>query len=65
MDFYLDSFTDFTPQQRQVLGQLMGRAHSVTVALTCDGLDGETEVFAPARWTAQALVRRPGSGGCR
>lgn len=56
MDFYLDSFTDFTPQQRQVLGQLMGRAHSVTVALTCDGLDGETEVFAPARWTAQALV---------
>ena len=34
----------------------MGRAHSVTVALTCDGLDGETEVFAPARWTAQALV---------
>lgn len=35
-DFYLDSFVDFTPQQRQVLTQLMSKAHSVTVALTCD-----------------------------
>lgn len=57
MDFYLDSFTDFTPQQRQVLAQLMRRAHSVTVALTCDQLDREgLEVFVPARWTAQALL---------
>ena len=57
MDFYLDSFTDFTPQQRQVLTQLMRRASSVTVALTCDGLDKDgAEVFAPARWTAQALL---------
>lgn len=56
-DFYLDSFTDFTPQQRQVLIPLMSQAHSVTAALTCDGLapDGEA-VFAPARWTAQALL---------
>lgn len=56
MDFYLDSFTDFTPQQRQVITQLIRRANSVTVALTCDGLEGNAEVFAPARWTAQALL---------
>lgn len=57
MDFYLDSFTDFTPQQRQVLMQLMGKAHSVTVALTCDRLDGAgLELFTPARRTALALL---------
>ena len=55
-DFYLDSFTDFTPQQRQVITQLIRQAHSVTVALTCDGLEGDAQVFAPARWTAQALL---------
>ena len=52
-DFYLDSFVDFTPQQRQVLTQLMSKAHSVTVALTCDTLNNDSlEVFAPARRTA-------------
>ena len=55
-DFYLDCFTDFTPQQRRVLGELLGRAHSVTVALTCDGLRGDHPAFAPARWTARALL---------
>ena len=55
-DFYLDSFVDFTPQQRQVLTQLMSKAHSVTVALTCDTLDNHSlEVFAPARRTALIL----------
>lgn len=55
-DFYLDSFVDFTPQQRQVLTQLMSKAHSVTVALTCDTLDNHSlEVFAPARRTALTL----------
>lgn len=55
-DFYLDSFTDFTPQQRQVLSQLMGKAHSVTVALTCDRLDSAgLELFTPTRRTALAL----------
>lgn len=55
-DFYLDSFVDFTPQQRLVLSQLMTKAHSVTVALTCDRLDQDSlELFAPARRTALTL----------
>ncbi len=56
-DIYLDSFTDFTPQERLVLEQLLSQAHSLTVALTCDGLKGrEEDVFAPARRTAWKLI---------
>ena len=56
-DIYLDSFTDFTAQERAVLERLVKQARSVTVALTCERLDGEADdVFAPARRTAQKLV---------
>ncbi len=58
MDFYLDGFTDFTPQQALVLSQLMKKAHSVTFALTCDHLtedEGGLGVFSPARRTAAYL----------
>ncbi len=65
-DIYLDGFTDFTAQERQVLERLLGQARSLTVALTCDGLEGEDQdVFAPARRTARklmALARRGGVG---
>lgn len=60
MDLYIDGFTDFTPQERLVLAQLMGQAASLTVALTCDALeehDGGTGVFSPARRTARVLLR--------
>lgn len=56
-DFYLDAFTDFTAQERLVLRELMGQARSVTVALTCDRLEGgEEDIFAPARRTAHKLL---------
>ncbi|HIY21663.1 MAG TPA: exodeoxyribonuclease V subunit gamma, partial [Candidatus Flavonifractor merdigallinarum] len=59
-DFYLDGFTDFTPQEREVLSVLLAQAHQVTVALTCDHLE-ETEggggIFSPARRTARQLLR--------
>ena len=59
-DIYLDSFTDFTPQEREVIAVLLAQAHSVTAALTCDHLE-ETEggggVFSPARRTARQLLR--------
>ena len=35
-DIWLDGFTDFTPQQGELLRVLMGQARSMTVALTCD-----------------------------
>ncbi len=57
-DFYLDGFTDFTPQQSLVLQKLMERANSVTFALTCDHLMEDEEglgVFSPARKTASRL----------
>ncbi|MCD8335178.1 MAG: PD-(D/E)XK nuclease family protein [Clostridiales bacterium] len=56
-DFYVDSFTDFTPQELLVLEQLLGQAASVTVALTCDTLAQEgAEPRAFARKTALRLL---------
>lgn len=66
MDVYLDGFTDFTPQQEEVIQALMEQAHSVTVALTCDHLLEDEEglgIFSPARRTAAALKRLAGSAG--
>ena len=59
-DFYVDAFTDFTPQERQVLSALLSKGASVTVALTCDKLEedeGGTGIFSPARRTARQLLR--------
>ncbi|MDE6107772.1 MAG: ATP-dependent nuclease subunit B, partial [Oscillospiraceae bacterium] len=56
-DIYIDSFTDFTAQERLVLERLLRQAHSVTVALTCDRLEGDEEdIFSPARRTAGRLL---------
>ncbi len=59
-DFWLDGFTDFTPQQRELLRLLMAQGHSMTVTLTCDHLeedDGGAGIFSPARRTAGILLR--------
>ena len=55
---WVDGFTDFTPQELQVVKALLGQGNDLTVALTCDGLDGEDDdVFAAARRTAHTLLR--------
>ena len=59
-DFYLDGFTDLTPQERQVVDVLLGKCSSLTVALTCDKLEedqGGAGIFSPARRTARQLLR--------
>lgn len=59
-DLWLDGFTDFTPQQREVLRRLIAQAESVTVTLTCDHLDEEEDgagIFSTARRTAAQLIR--------
>lgn len=59
-DFYVDGFTDFTPQERQVLRRLMTQGEGVTVALTCDKLEEDEDgggIFSPARRTARHLLR--------
>ena len=60
MDFWLDGFTDFTPQQRELLRLLIAQASSMTVTLTCDHLEEDEEgtgIFSPARRTADALLQ--------
>lgn len=58
MDVYVDGFTDFTPQECLVLRALAGQSDSLSVALTCDALEGtgESNIFAPARHTAARLL---------
>ena len=59
-DLWLDGFTDFTPQQQEVLRHLLRQANQVTVPLTCDHLEedeGGTGIFSPARLTAARLLR--------
>ena len=46
-DVYLDGFTDFTPQQRLVLEQILKQAHSVTVSLT--GTAGQRKKLSSPR----------------
>ena len=55
---WADGFTDFTPQELQVLKVLLEQGNDLTVALTCDALDGEDDdVFSDARRTAHTLLR--------
>lgn len=58
-DFWLDGFTDFTPQQRLVLERLLAQGANMTLTLTCDHLEedeGGTGIFSPARKTARQLI---------
>ena len=64
-DLWLDCFTDFTPQERQVLQVCLEQAEQVTAALTCAGLEGEDQVFAPARRTAHSLLALAARAGVR
>ena len=59
---YIDGFTDFTAQERQVIRALWG-AGDVTVALSCDTLAEGSEVFSAARRTALALERAAAEDG--
>ncbi|MBR4428069.1 MAG: ATP-dependent nuclease subunit B, partial [Clostridia bacterium] len=52
---YIDGFTDFTAQERQVIRALWNSGADVTVALTCDMSEEDSEVFSSARRTARML----------
>ncbi len=65
-DLWLDGFTDFTPQQEEVLRRLMVQAEHIAVTLTCDKLEDDEEgagVFSPARRTAARLLRMAREAG--
>lgn len=54
---YIDGFTDFTGAELEVIAALLGKGAELTVCLTCDGLDSDSEHFAPARAAAHELLR--------
>lgn len=56
-DIYIDGFTDFTAQEAGVIKAMLPKAASLTVALTCQGLTNETEMFESSRRTAVSLKR--------
>ncbi len=56
MAFYVYGFTDFTPQEEQVLSALMAQGE-LTVAFVCDAGDDRLGVFQPAFRASRRLVR--------
>ncbi len=60
---FVDGFTDFTAQERRVLEALLLSGAQLCVCLSCDSLDGGSEVFALGRLTASALLRFAAENG--
>ncbi len=58
-DVYADCFVDFTPQEQGVLKEILRQARSLTIGLTCDGMDTRQlrSEFEPAHRTVASLVR--------
>ena len=56
MAFYVYGFTDFTPQEEQVLSEL-ARQGELTVAFVCDPGDDPAGIFLPALRAAHRLTR--------
>ena len=56
MAFYVYGFTDFTPQEEQVLFELAQQGE-LTVAFVCDPGDDPAGIFLPALRAAKRLVR--------
>ena len=55
--FYLDGFTDFTYQEREIIRSLLLAGTDVTVCLTCEGFEEGHEIFQSSRRAALALKR--------
>ena len=53
---YVDGFIDFTEQELRVLAALLQKGADVTVCLTCDGIDGQSEVHDLSRRSAITLI---------
>lgn len=62
-DVYIDGFTDFTAQEMLVIRAMLPITSSLTVALTCQGLTDESEIFESSRRTAVSLKRMAESMG--
>lgn len=54
---FIDGFTDFTMQQRNVIRAFLQSGCEVTVCLSCEGLEENHEIFEPSRRAAVLLLR--------
>lgn len=60
---YVDGFVDFTRQEREVLHALLRRGAELTVCLTVDSLDGDSEIFELSRRAGRSLLAYAGEQG--
>lgn len=61
-EIWIDEFESFTPQQYTILEKLMKKAARVTIAMTTDSLNGNsqldnTDVFHPVKSTERKLLK--------
>ena len=54
---FIDGFTDFTAQQREVIRAMLESGCQVCVCLSCEGLSESHEIFEPSRRAALGLLR--------
>ncbi len=54
---YVDGFIDLTRQEHAVLEALLKKGVELTVCLTLDSLDGDSEIYELSRITARRLLR--------
>ncbi len=54
---YIDGFTDFTGSELEVIAALLKKDAEITVCLSCDSLEADSEHFEPSRKTARTLLR--------
>lgn len=64
-NFYIDGFSDFTAQERDILAHLIGTSPEVTVSLVCREPRDKAPEFATAGETAFALLRLAEQAGVR
>lgn len=60
---YIDGFTDFTGAELEVISALIRRSCDITVCLTCDSIDGDSEHFEPSRAAARVLLSLASKSG--
>jgi len=56
-DIFIDGFTDFTAQQRDIIAAMLRSGCSVSVCLSCESLSEGHEIFEPSRRAALSLLR--------
>ncbi len=60
---FIDGFTDFTLQQRNIILSMLRSGCPVTVCLSCEGLSEGHDIFEPSRRAALSLLRAAEEAG--